>query len=168
MIWLMLYVATIPAANWAIATFGVVSVGFGLMAPAGVLFAGLALTFRDFTQETVGRGRVWVVPCAIGVGALLSLAVSPPQIAVASASAFLVSELADWGVYTPLRRRGLIWALVASNCVGIVVDSALFLGLAFGALTFLPGLLVAKGYTLLPAVALLWWLRQRQLVGATA
>ena len=55
MLWVVLYVATIFAANWAIAAFGVVPVGFGLMAPAGVYFAGLAFTFRDLTQEKLGR-----------------------------------------------------------------------------------------------------------------
>ena len=37
------YVATIFGANWALSTFGLVPVGFGLLAPAGVYFAGLAL-----------------------------------------------------------------------------------------------------------------------------
>ena len=60
MIWVVLYVATIFAANWAIAAFGVVPVGFGLMAPAGVYFAGLAFTFRDLTQEKLGRRAVVV------------------------------------------------------------------------------------------------------------
>ena len=32
--------------------------GFGLMAPAGVYFAGLAFTFRDLTQEKLGRRAV--------------------------------------------------------------------------------------------------------------
>ncbi len=160
MIWLFLYISMIPLANWAIATFGVIPVGFGLMAPAGVMFAGFALTFRDLTQETVGRGRLWLMPIAILAGAALSLAVSPAQIALASATAFLVSELADWGIYTPLRQRGLIVALVASNVVGLVVDSALFLGLAFGSLDFLAGNVVAKLYTLLPAIGLMWRMRQ--------
>ena len=34
MIYLVLYIATIVGANWAISTFGLVPVGFGLMAPA--------------------------------------------------------------------------------------------------------------------------------------
>ena len=36
MVRVILYVATIFAADWAIAAFGIVPVGFGLMAPAGV------------------------------------------------------------------------------------------------------------------------------------
>lgn len=43
MLYLLAYVGTILAANWLIATFGLVPVGFGLMAPAGVFAAGLAL-----------------------------------------------------------------------------------------------------------------------------
>ena len=48
--------------------------------------------------------------------------------------AFLVSELADLAVYEPIRKRGWLPAVVASNIVGICVDSALFLWLAFGSL----------------------------------
>lgn len=165
MIWLALYVATIPAANWAITTYGIVPIGFGLMAPAGVLFAGLAFTFRDLVHDSLGR---WWTLAAIGGGALLSLVVSDPFVAVASAAAFTVSELADFAVYAPLRRRNWLGAVAASNGAGTVVDSALFLTIAFGSLAFLPGLVVAKLYMTLLAVALLWWLRQRRLVGAVA
>ena len=45
------YIATIFAANWAIVTLGPVPVGFGLVAPAGVYFAGLAFTLRDLSRH---------------------------------------------------------------------------------------------------------------------
>lgn len=54
MIYAALYVCTIVAANAAIQRFGMVPVGFGLLAPAGVYFAGLAFTLRDLTQDTPG------------------------------------------------------------------------------------------------------------------
>ena len=41
------YVGIIVMANRAIQTWGVVEIGFGLMAPAGVYFAGLAFSIRD-------------------------------------------------------------------------------------------------------------------------
>ena len=41
MIFLAGYIGTIFAANWAIQRFGLVPVGFGLTAPAGVYFAAL-------------------------------------------------------------------------------------------------------------------------------
>lgn len=151
------YILTILAANWAIASFGVVPVGFNLTAPAGVYFAGLAFTLRDLTQETLGRG--WTIG-AIGVGALLSALVSGP-LAVASGVAFLASELADLAVYTPLRERHWLSAVFASNLVGLVADSALFLTLAFGSLEFLAGQVVGKTWMTLLAVAVLWALRRQ-------
>src|SRR5262245_6637486 len=148
MIWLLAYITTIYAANWLIVTFGPVPVGFGLMAPAGVYAAGLAFTLRDAVQERLGRA--WAV-AAILIGAALSGWLSG-QLAVASGVAFLVSELADFAVWTPLRRRSVAWALVASNVVGLTLDSALFLWLAFGSWEYLAGQIVGKAWmTLLVA-----------------
>jgi len=151
------YIATIFAANWAISNFGVVPVGFGLVAPAGVYFAGLAFTLRDLVQERLGRR--WTV-VAIVLGAALSALVSP-QFALASGAAFLFSETADFLVYTPLRERNWLGAVVASNLVGLVVDSALFLSLAFGSLDFLPGQIVGKLWMTTAAVVAIWFWRRR-------
>ena len=145
------YIGTIFAANWAIDRYGPVSVGFGLTAPAGVYFAGMAFTLRDITQNAIGRRAVVV---AIVVGALASALIST-RFAAASATAFLVSELADFAVYTPMQRRGWLKAVVASNVVGFVIDSALFLWLAFDSLEFLPGQLVGKAWMTAAFVALL-------------
>jgi uncharacterized PurR-regulated membrane protein YhhQ (DUF165 family) len=147
------YAGTVLGANWAISRYGAVPVGLGLVAPAGVYFAGLAFTLRDLLHDVAGR---WVVLVAIAAGAGLSLAVTHPQrIAVASAAAFAASELADLAVYEPLRRRKWLLAVAASNVVGLVVDSALFLTLAFGSLAFLPGQAVGKAWITVLAVALL-------------
>jgi uncharacterized PurR-regulated membrane protein YhhQ (DUF165 family) len=164
MVFLVLYITTIFAANWAIATFGVVPVGFGLMAPAGVYFAGLAFTFRDLTQERLGR---LPVVGAILVGAGLSALVSP-QFALASGIAFLFSELADFAVYTPLRDRGFLRAVFASNVVGAVLDSALFLILAFGSLEFFWGQVAGKMWITLAFLPLLWGVRVAVLNGQRA
>lgn len=145
------FVATILLANWLIATFGVVPVGFGLVAPAGVYAAGLAFTLRDVVQRCLGP---WAVMAAILAGGTVSLIVSP-AFAVASAAAFLVSELMDLAVFTPLHRRSWLGAVVASNTVGLVVDSALFLTLAFGSLQFLAGQIVGKAWITAATVALI-------------
>lgn len=150
------YVLTIILANVAIMMFGIVPVGFGLMAPAGVYFAGLVFSLRDALHETPGRR--WVV-AAILLGAAISAALGP-QLALASGLAFLFSELADFAVYTPLRERNRLGAVVASNTVGVVVDSALFLWLAFGSLQFLPGQIVGKLWmTALTVMIMLAWRR---------
>lgn len=158
MIWIALYVGTIFAANWAVTAFGVVPVGLGFEAPAAVYFVGLALTFRDLAQDAVGSRAVLL---AILAGAGLSAIVSP-ALAVASGAAFLVSELADFAVYTPLRRRGWAGAVLISNAVGLVLDSVIFLTLAFGSLTFLPGQIVGKAVATILAVVVLGRLRARR------
>jgi len=156
-LWLAGFIGTIMAANAAIAAVGLVPVGFGLMAPAGVYFAGLAFTFRDLTRETLGVRWSWV---AIAAGTVLSALVSP-TFALASGVAFGLSEGLDALAYEPLRRRGWLWAVAGSNVVGFAADSVLFLALAFGSLEFLAGQLLAKGYMTLLAVAVLWvWKRQ--------
>jgi uncharacterized PurR-regulated membrane protein YhhQ (DUF165 family) len=156
--WLPLaYIGTVFGANLAIATWGLVPVGFGLVAPAGVYFAGLAFTLRDLVQDWGGRRLVVV---AILVGAALS-ALASPQVALASGVAFLVSELLDLAVYSPLRRRSWLGAVAASNVAGLIADSALFLWLAFGSVEFLAGQVVGKLWVTLLTVAVLWTWRQR-------
>lgn len=150
------YIATVFLANWAIENYGLVSVGFGLVAPAGVYFAGLAFTLRDITQDTLGRR---FVVGAILVGAALSAIVST-DFAVASATAFLFSELFDFAVYTPLRERNWLGAVAASNIVGLIADSILFLWLAFGSLDFLEGQIVGKLWMTVAAVAVLTFWRR--------
>jgi len=158
------YVATIFGANWALATFGVVPVGFGLYAPAGVWFAGLAFTLRDLTQERLGKEWTFA---AILAGAACSALVSP-RFAAASATAFLLSELADFAVYTPLMRRNWLGAVALSNTVGLVLDSMLFLWLAFGSLTFLAGQVVGKAWMTALAVLVLWAVRRRHGIAEAA
>ena len=53
-----------------------------------------------------------------------------PALAVASAAAFAVSELADLLVYQPLRRRRFLRAVLASDTVGAPLDTVVFLALA--------------------------------------
>lgn len=157
----------IPAANWLIGNAGTVCVpggpclipvAPGIMAPSGVLMIGLALVLRDLVQRRLGFA--WAV-AAIAAGAVLSALVAPPALVMASAIAFLVSELADLAVYTPLQRRGLMTAVVASSGVGLVVDSAVFLYLAFGSLSYLPGQVIGKAWMVLLALPLIAWLRRR-------
>jgi uncharacterized PurR-regulated membrane protein YhhQ (DUF165 family) len=145
------FVATVFVANWLVQTYGVVQVGFGLVAPAAVFAAGFAFTFRDLVHRLLGRK--WTV-AAIIVGALASALVSP-RFAFASGVAFVVSELADLTVYEPVARRSWTFGVLASNVVGLVIDSLLFLWLAFGSLAFLPGQLVGKAWTTLVAVAVI-------------
>jgi len=161
------FAACIPAANWLIGNVGttcvphgpcLIPVAPGISAPSGVLMIGLALVLRDMTQRRLGLR--WAIAAILG-GALLSMLVAPPALVVASGAAFLLSELADFAVYTPLQRRRLILAVFASSIVGLVIDSAVFLYLAFGSLAYFEGQVIGKAWMVLIAMPVIWWLRQR-------
>jgi uncharacterized PurR-regulated membrane protein YhhQ (DUF165 family) len=165
---LALFALTIPAANWMIGHVGttcipngpcLIPVGpFGLSAPSGVLMVGLALVLRDIVQRRLG---VKMGLIAIAAGAVLSALLAPPAIVLASATAFFLSEFADFAVYTPLQRRRFVLAVVLSSLAGLVVDSAVFLYLAFGSLEFLIGQVVGKAWMVLLAIPCVQWLRRR-------
>ena len=157
----------IPAANWLIGNVGtfcvpngpcLVPVAPGLMAPSGVLMIGLALVLRDVVQRRLGIGYA---AAAVLAGAALSGFVAPPALVVASAVAFLLSEFADLAVFTPLQKRGLVLAVAASGAVGLVVDSVVFLWLAFGSLDFLAGQVVGKAWMVVLSLPLVAMLRRR-------
>jgi uncharacterized PurR-regulated membrane protein YhhQ (DUF165 family) len=159
-VFIALFALTIPAANWLIGHAGTVCqpagpclipVAPGLMAPSGVIMAGAALVLRDLVQRRLGLAASSL---AILAGAVLSALLAPPALVIASAAAFLLSEFADLAVYTPLARRGLIVA-------GLVVDSIVFLWLAFGSLEFLLGQIVGKAWMVLLSVPFVAWLRRR-------
>ena len=158
------YIGTIFGANLALKTFGFIDIGFGLTAPAGVLFAGLAFTFRDLTHEALGR---WACVVAIAIGALLSFLIEDGgRIAIASGVAFGASELLYLAVYEPLHKKRWLTAVLLSNVCGFVLDSALFLWLAFGSLDFIEGQLLGKAYMTALAVAVLWAWRRRGVTSA--
>jgi hypothetical protein len=176
------FMACIPLANWMIGHVGVNCVpgsgvpcllpvlpwspqGGPLMAPSGVLMIGIALVLRDLVQRRLGRVAALL---AITAGAVLSGAVAPPQLVLASTAAFFLSELADFAVYTPLQERGLVIAVLASSVVGLIADSLLFLYLAFGSLEFLEGQIVGKAWMVLLALPIVHWIRKREGVGAVA
>ena len=156
----LLFVGTVFAANWAITRYGLVPVGFGLEAPAGVYFAGLALFLRDLISRFGGR---WLVVAAIVVGAACSWLVADGRIALASGVAFLVSEMCDWAAYEPLAKRTFLGAVVASNTVGAIVDSLVFLSIAGFVVSSatVGGLIVGKLWITALAVPLLIVTRRR-------
>jgi uncharacterized PurR-regulated membrane protein YhhQ (DUF165 family) len=156
--------ACILAANFVTTRYGLVPVGFGLMATAGTYFAGLTFILRDGLQDAVGK--MWTLGL-IAVGAALSFILADPFIALASAAGFLSAEVADLVVYTPLRKRGYIRAAVASNIVGSFVDTIIFLTIAgFPMQDALAGQMVGKLVVTAIAVALVVcfrsWRRSRK------
>ena len=160
------FLACIPLANWLILHVGTVCVPQGpclilvapnLMAPSGVALIGLALVLRDVVQRCLGKAASLI---AIVIGTLLSALIAPPSLVFASATAFLLSEAADFAIYTPLAQRRLVLAVIASSLAGLVIDSIVFLSLAFGSLDYLAGQVVGKTWAVLISVPFIRLLRR--------
>jgi len=147
------YVAAIVAANVLTERFGLVPVGFGLVTTAGTYAAAFVLISRNLTQDQIGRRRVLAL---MAVGIILSYWLASPALALASAVAFGLSEVADMAIYTPLRVKGRSRAVGTASTVGAVIDTVAFLWIAgFPIWAALPGQLVVKvGMALVAALIL--------------
>lgn len=165
-IWL-LFLATIPVSNFMIGNIGtfcipegpcMLPVGFGYAAPSGVFMIGIALVLRDLIQERYGK---WNAFFAVLVGSAISYILADPYIAAASVTAYLLAETSDLIVYTKLRKKSASVAVLASGLVGSIIDSAVFLFIAFGSLQFIEGQIIGKLWMSIFAVAALRFIKSR-------
>jgi queuosine precursor transporter len=121
--WVAAYVAAIVLVNWLFDVLPIMETPLGAWPPAS-LVVGFVLILRDMAQREVGH-YVLIAMLAAGV---ITYVMVDPFIAMASVSAFLVSETADWIVYT-VTKRPLRDRILASSAVSSPLDSVVFLGL---------------------------------------
>ena len=114
---------------------------------------------RDLVQRRLG---VEFGIGAIIAGAAISAGLAPPSLVVASAIAFLLSEFADFAVYTPLARRRLVAAVVASSVVGLGCRTpSCFCGLLSVRWSSCIGQIIGKLWMVLLAIPFVVYLRRR-------
>lgn len=123
--WTWVYLLLIPLVNWSFAHVPTVPMpDGGAWSPMAVV-TGLILVVRDFAQREVGH--YIFLPLIVGVA--ISFAMAPPQIALASAAAFAVSETMDWLLFTILKKP-LSQRVMISSMISAPLDSAVFWFLA--------------------------------------
>lgn len=161
-----LFLSSVATSNWMAGGFGtecipngpcLVPVAPGLMAPSGVVLVGVSLVLRDVIQRCLGMAPSFI---AMLGGAMVSVVIAVQDVVVASAAAFLLGELADLLSFTLLQRRGLVLAVVVSSFVGLIVDSAVFIHMAFESLEHLPSLIVGKTWGVLLSIPFVQLLRR--------
>ena len=107
------YIVLIVMVNWGFTVVPLVPI-LGEMFPPMSLVVGLIFVARDFAQREIQHKVI----IAMLFAAVLSYLMASPFVAVASLAAFLVSEFADWGVYTwtkkPFAERILISSAVST------------------------------------------------------
>lgn len=118
------------------------------------------LTNRRFGPQAARR----VVYAGFAAGLAVSWWLASPRLAIASCTAFLLAQLLDIAVFTPLRRRSWWQAPLAAAFAGSVLDTLLFFAIAFApafsfidALTHAPDQSIAL-YTRMLFVSMPVWL----------
>ena len=150
----VLYIALIVAVNYAFTQVPPITFADGTVWPPVSLVVGFVFVVRDFAQREIGH-RVLLAMLA---GAVLSYFMADPFVAVASAAAFAVSELADWTVYS-FTKRSLSQRILYSSALGAPIDSIVFLyGIGLLSATGVAAMTLSK----MVGALLVWWIVRRR------
>jgi uncharacterized PurR-regulated membrane protein YhhQ (DUF165 family) len=122
--WSALYIGLIVLVNWLFTVVPPISMGGGEVWPPVALVVGFIFIARDFAQRVIGH---WVL-VAMLIAAILSYFLADPFVAIASVSAFAVSELIDWMVYS-YTKRPFAQRILLSSLLATPVDTIVFLGI---------------------------------------
>ena len=122
--WAAIYIGLIVLVNWLFIVVQPVDMGGGEMWPPVALAVGLIFVARDFAQRVIGH---WVL-AAMLVAGVLSYFLADPFVAYASVSAFAISELADWLVYS-FTKRSFAQRILFSSVLATPLDTIVFLGI---------------------------------------
>lgn len=147
--WTALYVAAIVLVNWMFTAIAPWATPLGDLYLANIV-VGCVFVLRDYAQREIGH-RVLLATAAGGV---LTWFMVDPAIAVASITAFILSESADWGVYS-LLRRPLSQRILISSLIAVPLDTLAFQYLA-GYLT--PAAFMTEIASKAVGVILVWYL----------
>ena len=151
------YVAFIVLVNWLFIPANLVegvtqwstNTGMGTLYLANVI-VGFVFVLRDYAQREIGH-KVLLATLLAGIPVYL---LAGPGLAIASLTAFALSEMVDWGVYSftkrPLQNRILLSALLS-----VPVDTLVFQHLA-GYLT--PAAFMTEMVSKAIGLAIVWYL----------
>ena len=149
-----LYIALIALVNWAFVVVDPIRLPGGVIWPPMTIFVGFVFVIRDFAQREIGH----YVLAAMGVGVVLSYFMAGPNVAAASALAFLISEMADWAVFS-FSRMSLSQRVLWSSVISTPIDTFVFLSmLDFFSITGAAVMTLSK----LVGAVIVWWLVRRR------
>ncbi|MBQ4568087.1 MAG: hypothetical protein IJA79_08190 [Desulfovibrio sp.] len=119
---LLTYIALIVGINCAFACTPLITLPTGDLWSPVSLVVGFVFVVRDFAQRRLGHHVLW----GMLAGCIISWLLASPELALASALAFAVGELADWAFYT-FTKRPFSQRILISSMVGAPLDSLVFL-----------------------------------------
>ncbi len=131
--WTTTYILSIVLVNWLFVVVPPLGTPVGELNLA-TLVVGAVFVLRDYAQREVGH-KVLAATLTAGI---VTWFMTSPELAIASLTAFFISEMADWAVFSftkrPLQNRILI-----SSLISIPLDSFAFL--------YLSGFLTGPSFT---------------------
>jgi queuosine precursor transporter len=128
--WTLSYVISILAVNWLFAPSQLIEgVTFWKTAWGEVFLAnivvGAVFVLRDYAQREIGH-RILVATLLAGI---MTYYMVDPAIAIASLVAFVISETADWSVFSFLR-KSIQSRILVSSLIAVPLDTVVFQHLA--------------------------------------
>jgi uncharacterized PurR-regulated membrane protein YhhQ (DUF165 family) len=110
--WVVVYIVSIVLVNWLFVVVAPWPTVFGDLYLAN-LVVGFVFVLRDYGQRQVGHK----ILLATLVAGIITFFMVDKAIALASITAFILSEMTDWAIYSftkrPLQQRILLSSLVA-------------------------------------------------------
>lgn len=122
MLTIFTYIGLIAGVNWAFAIVPPLELPGGDLWSPVALIVGFVFVVRDFAQRRVGHHILW----AMLAGIIISWWMASPQLALASALAFAVGEMADWALYS-FTKKPFSQRILISSLLGAPLDSLVFL-----------------------------------------
>jgi len=122
--WVAVYIISIVLVNWLFVAIAPWPTALGDLYLAN-LVVGFVFVLRDYGQRQVGHK----ILMATLVAGIITYFMVDPAIAIASISAFVLSETTDWAIYS-FTRRPLQQRILLSSLVAVPLDTLAFQYLA--------------------------------------
>ncbi len=150
----IVYIVLIVAVNYGFTVMPLAALPGGEQWPPISLLVGFIFVARDFAQREIGHRVILAMLVAGG----LSYVMADPFIAAASVAAFLISEFADWAVYS-FTGRPFAQRVLLSSALGTPLDSVVFLGM-IGQFSIIG--VAAMTLSKMLGALVVWWMIRRQ------
>jgi queuosine precursor transporter len=124
MFWTATYIVAIVLVNWLFVVVPPWATPLGDLYLANIV-VGFVFVLRDYAQREVGHK----VLLATLIAGIITWYMVDPALALASLTAFVIAEMADWAIYS-FTRRPLQSRILISSLIAVPLDTGVFQYLA--------------------------------------
>jgi queuosine precursor transporter len=122
--WVVVYIVSIVLVNWLFVAVAPWPTVFGDLYLANVV-VGFVFVLRDYGQRQIGH-KILLATLLAGI---ITYFMVDPAIALASITAFILSEMTDWAIFS-FTKRPLQQRILMSSLIAVPLDTLAFQYLA--------------------------------------